>query len=313
MSPDQWTHQYLALPNQPFANEVPDWAGLWWNDQVDSITYAIAPNYPCCAVNHPQGWPKFLASVYALAGDNGLAATQLAPATVSTKLNDGTDVTVSSNMTYPFTPVLSYSITASAPFTFYMRVPQWQSAAPNVTINGTPATAKGPDDHQMLAISIPAGTSAISASLAPEIVVEPRANNTAAIHYGPLLYALDLGQDITNAAATVDGAPPQAQTVYYNNTAPWNMAINTSTLAYFGPTADNASSVVLPNPVFDYQAPPSYMTVDACPIAWDLFHGVPAPVPLDGSRTCTGDVATVTLRPYGSLRARMAEFPLMGS
>ena len=292
---------------------MPDVTGLWWNTDSEAISFGLEPDYPCCAVNHPQGWPKYLQAMFTGAGDNGLAHTLLGPATVSTTLGDGTQVTVATNTTYPFTPVLAYTIQASAAFTLYVRVPAWQTAPPAVTVNGAAATLPAADTHGMLAIPVPSGASTVTYTLAPEIALERRGNDTVAVHHGALLYALDLGQTVTTAPPADAGTPTTAQTVFYNNTQPWNLALNTSSLQYVGPDAANASAVTLPNPLFDYQAPPGYITAQACEIAWDLFNGVPGPVPLDGSRTCTADPVTVTLRPYGSVRARMVELPIMGT
>ena len=249
--------------------------------------------------NHPQGWPKFLSASYAAAGSNGLAQTLLAPAVVNTTLGDGTQVTVSCDTTYPFTSVLNYAITSSGPFTFYVRVPGWNSGAPQLSLGGQSYDAGSPDANSMLAIDIPSGTSSLTYTLSPALDLEQRGNNTVAVHYGPLLYAIDIGQTNQTVPPTDSSTPSQASTWYYNNTSPWNLAINTSSISYFGPDASSASSVSLANPIYEYQAPPSYLTVQACQIDWPLLYGVAGPVPLDGDRTCTSDPAEITMRPYG--------------
>jgi hypothetical protein len=43
---------------------------------------------PCCTVNHGQGLPKFVTSVYARNGDDGIVHMLLSPASVQTKIND---------------------------------------------------------------------------------------------------------------------------------------------------------------------------------------------------------------------------------
>ena len=170
LTPDHWAHQYIALPNQPWAQVTPEAAGLWWNVGENGPVFGVIPNYPCCGVNHPQGYPKFLQAVFALSGQNGLAQTLLAPATVDTTLASGNQVSVTCKTTYPFGQTLSYSIQADKPFTFSVRVPEWSSSdvdpASNITINGASPTSSssspGPSfdpGTSMLSNPIPAGES----------------------------------------------------------------------------------------------------------------------------------------------------------
>ena len=52
ITPGQCAHQYIALPNQPWANVTPPAQdGLWWNVDENGTTFDVQPFYPCCAVN----------------------------------------------------------------------------------------------------------------------------------------------------------------------------------------------------------------------------------------------------------------------
>ena len=326
LTPNHWDHQYIALPNQPWARRNSENAGLWWNVGPDGTTFGVLPNYPCCGVNHPQGYQKFLQATFALSGQNGLAQTLLAPATVNTTLASGTDVSVTCDTTYPFGQVLTYSIEASKPFTFSIRVPQWSQtssgASSNVSVNGgTPSPAPSFDPTtSMLSIPIPSGSSKLLYSLTPELYTLPRANDSVAIYHGSILYALDIGETYTTLPYSTEapdaaGAPTIADTIYYNNTGPWNIAVDTSTLEWHPGFSNSTTSTnqdwesFLPNPLWDYQAPPSYITGKGCQIKWPLFHNVPAPVPLKNNRTCLGGEVDLVFRPYGSMRTRMSELP----
>ena len=319
MTPDHWAHQYIELPNQPWSTQNTEANGLWWNVGQDGPTFGVEPNYPCCAVNHPQGYPKFLAASYSLHGDSGLAHTILAPASVNTTLPSGAQVSVACDTTYPFGTTLTYTITASAPFTLVLRVPTW-SGSKNVQLNGAqPESAPVFDPAtNTLAVAIPAGDITVLYSVAPTLVTEPRANDTIAVYHGALLYAIDIGQTMNSTSPDTDNAPTSADTVFYTNTKAWNIAIDPSTLTYNAGYDANVSSSssngadpekTLPNPLWAYQAPPSYVTGKGCLIKWDVSHDYPAQVPLDGNRECQGGEINVVMRPYGSLRSRMTELP----
>ena len=323
LTPDLWDHQYIALPNQPWARRNPKSGGLWWNVGPNGTAFGVIPNYPCCGVNHPQGYPKFLQATYALSGENGLAQTLLAPASVNTTLASGTEVSVTCDTTYPFGQILTYSISASKPFTFSIRVPQWSSPSfnptSNLTLNGV-SSPEGPSydpTTSMLSIPIPSGNSNLLYGLSPTLYTESRANDSLAIYHGSILYALDIGESYTTTAMPdAVGAPMIADTVYYNSSGPWNIAVDPSTLewhpGFSNSTTSNANldpETYLPNPLWDYQAPPSFVTGKGCQIKWPLFHNVPAPVPLKGNRSCLGGEVDLVFRPYGSMRTRMSELP----
>ena len=287
----------------------------------------LEPNYPCCTVNHPQGYPKFLSASFATVGQNGLAHALLAPASLSTTLSNGAAVDVTCDTDYPFANVLQYTINATGAFTFSVRIPQWStSSAPTVSMQGQvlpnpPAS----DAHTgMLSIPVSQGTTSLVLTLHPTISIEARANSTVSIHHGALLYALDVGE--TAQALGVDrqsgytgpNVPPQAHDYVMNNTLPWNFAIDPSTLVFHrnnDSAASNSSSTggregLLPSPIWARAAPPTWMTVKACQIEWPIVNDVPGPVPLVGERECAEDsVQEVVLRPYGSLKLHMAEFP----
>ena len=273
------------------------------------------PDYPCCTVNHPQGYPKFLSASYVRVGLNGLGHALLGPASVSTTLN-GSAVTISCDTDYPFVNTLVYSINATVPFPFYIRVPGWSSpSASLVSVNSGPSASSSPDPSTgMVSVDIPVGASQVTLMLAANVRVEQRANSTIAVHYGALLYALDVGQvmqagpplsyNTHTPFATSYPIPPEAHDYTINNTLPWNIAIDPSTLVY---QASNDSSSSLANPIWAPEGPPNSITAKGCQIDWPLDHGVPAPVP--GNRTCLGAAMSVVLRPYGSMKIHMAEFP----
>ncbi|KAL8770914.1 MAG: hypothetical protein Q9209_003565 [Squamulea sp. 1 TL-2023] len=321
---DLWAHQYLVVPNQPYTYPL-NKPNPFWNTGDQSILYGISPNYPCCTVNMPQGLPKFLANSFVQAGNNGLGHALLSPARVTTTLPSGTNVTLNCNTTYPFGNILHYTFTASAPFTLNLRVPSWATSyeilassnsesSPNIYDD----TSLFPDPHTgMLSLSLlQSGT--VEYKLHTTIRTEDRGNDTISVYYGALLYALDVGYSdsiISNSISThrIDkipfqqSIPKQAHDHIITNTKPWNIAIDPDTLAYHTNNTSNVGK--LPNPIWAYEAPPSYITAQGCEIEWGVEKGLPARPPLKGNRECIGDVREVVLRPYGSLKVHMAVLP----
>ena len=320
LTPDHWVHQYINLQNQPYTTPNPEAQnGLWWNVSPDGMTFAVEPSYPCCAVNFPQGWPKLLAASFTQDGDNGLAHAILVPANVTTVLPSGNNVSVECTTTYPFGRTFSYAITAAQPFTLAVRLPAWHALAPlpSATLSHPGASAApGPieplvdPDTRMLRYQLPAGRGVVRVQLAPPALrTEPRANDTVAVFRGALLYALDVGEARETRAAVVPNAPAAASTVYYRNTKAWAVAIDPTTMRWDEGEDGGEGEEELPNPLWAYRAPPGRVLVRACRIAWPVKLGVPAPVPLRGDRKCRGESFEVEMRPYGSLRCRMAELP----
>ncbi|KAJ5081068.1 hypothetical protein N7456_013306 [Penicillium angulare] len=304
---DWWSHQYMTEPNQPFSKNLS--TTPFYDVNTQGQTFGVEPDYPCCTVNHPQGYPKFALYSYVKKGTTGLVHALLSPATVTTQIN-GKQVSVNCETDYPFNNTLSYTIDSDTDFEFYLRVPSWSTGVTTQGLKDTPATDPSTG---LMKFDIPSGTTKFTYSIGTEIQVTPRANDTVSIYRGSLLYALYIKPDISsgppkfynNQTDYPEGTyPSQAQDHVLLNTTEWNVAIDPTTLAY------DAGSGPLPEPTFQDGALPMYMTAQGCLIDWPLFLGaVPgSPIPKD-DRKCLGDAFEVTLRPYGSAKLHMSEIP----
>ena len=322
---DGWAHQYIAQPNQPWSRKIPA-RGLFWNVGDYGTTYGTDPNYPCCTVNFPQGYPKFLAASFARVGPMGLAHTLLAPSQLSTTLPIGVQVNITCNTSYPFANDLHYDIRSTDGFVFFLRIPQWNPGQQILVQKGGDSKSQHLleiDPHtRMASIRLPPGHTTLSIKLQPSIRIEERANSTVSIHHGSLLYALDVGESVEIIPPAIallqtpladfmekgGNHPEQARSYVITNTRPWNFAIDPSTLILH---TDEHMAADLPNPIWAHGAPPTWITAKGCQIHWPLFHEVPGPVPLPSNRTCIGPVEEVILRPYGSLRVHMSDLPVV--
>lgn len=321
MTPNWWAHQYMAQPNQPYSKNLA--ATPFYNVDTVGQTFGLEPNYPCCTVNHPQGYPKFLSASFVRVGSNGLAHALLSPARVKTTVSSGA-VSIKCLTNYPFGGTFTYTITSAGAFDFYIRVPAWYvPGISHIQLGSNAATPLAPNATTGLHhLPLPSGTSTIQYYLGSAIRTVPRANNTVAVYRGSLLYALAINSTGSstiphyysdNATEYPAGyAPPLSRDWSFLNTSPWNIAIDPSTLQSHANNNVNCDTVKLADPIWALGAPPEYISVSACEIPWPLYLGsVPGAAPAVGGRKCLGEVFTAKLVPYGSAKVHMAELPTM--
>jgi hypothetical protein len=306
LTPNWWAHQYVAETNQPVSHELT--VPPFYNVNNVGQTFGLEPNYPCCTVNHPQGYPKFVSNSYVRVDQDGIAHAFLGPTAVSTTTNSGRKVSISCETDYPFSYVLAYFVQADGPFDFYVRVPLWASSSSNVVVDLSLPTRVQPDPATGLhRISLSGGIHTVVYSLSTDIRVEPRANDTVSIYHGTLLYSIPIGENVTTRSSNYAGAPPEALEYDYYPTTNWAFAIDPSTLRF------NAAPLLesLPNPIWTANAPPVSITAKVCEISWNLVDGYAPNPPLPGDRNCIGDPFEINMVPYGSAKLHMAELPVV--
>jgi hypothetical protein len=321
LTPDWWGRQYMEEPNQPYAKNLSQTP--FWNTNSWGQTFGLEPNYPCCTVNHPQGWPKFLSNSFFKIGESDLAHALLSPAIVRTQLSGG-NVTVSATTAYPFLDQISYTIHADAPFSFHVRVPAWAGSKSSISFgSNTSSSSLSPDPNTGLhKITLPKGLSNVLYTLdSSSIRTEARENDTMAVYKGSLLYALAITNTNTSTLPkpwndpstyyNASYAPAQSRDWEYHNTSAWNYAVDPTSLVYHGPDGTSTSYELI-NPIFASGAPPGFITAQACKIDWPLAHGsIPGFPPTGDARKCLGDAEEVRLVPYASAKTHMAELPII--
>lgn len=307
-TPDWWAHQYVAQTNQPVSHELSK--SPFWNVGNLGQTYGTEPNYPCCTVNHPQGYPKFLSASFVRHGDSGLAHALLGPSEVTATTILGARVHITCNTNYPFNYVLYYTIAADKDFVFSLRVPSWAVQNDStVSIDGKPPMTVSPNPQTgMHSINVTAGTTVVVYQLAADTRIEHRANDTITVYHGALQYAVSVAGNYSSHPPQHypegSGAPPQARDWTIMPKSVWAVAIDPSTLQF---VSNSSREKQLPNPVFAENAPPAAISALACEINWEVTGGYAANPPED--RTCTGKPFTISLQPYGAAKLHMAELP----
>jgi hypothetical protein len=320
LTADIWAHQYMDQVNQPWATN--DSHGIFTTSNSGVATsFGLEPEYPCCTVNFPQGYPKFLTNSWAQT-PSGLVHMLLSPSTVTTNIS-GHQVTIQCGTDYPFDNTLTYTVDAETPFNLRLRIPSWSSKN-IIIVNGAREAVYPQSTTNTQTITLPAGHSTVILQLELAPRTETRSGTGGvAVYVGNLLYGLDVGQATTSTlphaytnpqGAGMDDIPyPQARDYYLANTTPWNVAIDPSTMDYHGlppatATAANGAAT-LDRGVFDYEHTPTYITVKGCQVDWGLFNNRTPEDRPDTGACVDGTAATFHLIPYGAGKLHMAEMP----
>lgn len=189
---DMFSRQYLQQLNQIWVHSMA--TNPFATDGPYSNVMGLEPNYPCCTVNHGQGFPKFVSNAV-MTTDSGAALVQayLAPVRVATSLAGGNAVTVRVDTNYPFADTLNVTTNAQKAYTHYVRIPEWAKKAGQGTIalNGGAAQPITANADSLLALSVPAGKYRFQVVLPANIEVTQGAVG-ASISRGPLLFASDI-------------------------------------------------------------------------------------------------------------------------
>ncbi|OTB06708.1 hypothetical protein M426DRAFT_20804 [Hypoxylon sp. CI-4A] len=347
VSADWWSHQYVQQENQPWSRNLTT-DDLWWDVDSYGNVFGLEPNYPCCTVNHPQAYPKFLANSFAKTADNNLAHVFLIPGTAAASLgpDNSNAVFVTANTTYPFGHTITYDITATSPFDFYVRIPTWANTSKstistrttaNTTNNNTQPLTLTSNPQSLQKIAVPAGSSTATLRLATTPRVVQRANHTAAIYHGALLYALAIEHDERAASPiqyhSADVLPlnttdPEGRTRDYVLTPKpgtvWNVAIDptqiqvvrrrkageTSSFEVYDDDVLEVDADDLENPIWELGAPPVELRVAAVEIDWPTALDTAAdPGTFDVKPK--GKPFAARFVPYGSSKLHMALLPVL--
>ncbi|KAG5950456.1 hypothetical protein E4U53_005034 [Claviceps sorghi] len=330
----KWAHKYLDQPNQPWALDMTGKDGhvppVFTTAHAGvATTFGMEPQYPCCTVNHGQGYPKFLSNSWVSVGAKGVAHVLLGPSKMSTAM-DGAHVDIECDTMYPFSMDFVYSVDSETGFDFYFRVPDWASGyaaevsrlssdAKDATTTMTRQTHKGQDERGLVRFHLDNSRYKIKVSLDTDVRTEVRSNNSVSVLYGNMLYALDVGYNATSTlphnyttprGPGMPGYPPDAKDYFVRNTKPWNVAIDPGSIHYDHGTASAAEEHSWQGPIFEAGLAPTHMTVWGCEIDWPLLMGVTpdwAPV----RPRCISGKKQYRLVPYGSAGVHMSELPVV--
>ncbi|KAF7360399.1 hypothetical protein MVEN_00769700 [Mycena venus] len=325
---DWSAHQYDQQVNQIWA-QVMD-PPPWGDNGPNSNVFGFEPNYPCCTVNHPQAYPKFWShAFFADPSSNAVIHTFLGPFSFTGTLANANDVQVNVDTLYPFGNTLTYTISATKPFSFKIRIPTWaqNSNASTIAVNGAHASTLTTDAMSLHTVKVNAGKTTVNVNLHAPLEIETRTNGAVAVTRGALNFAVEIAYNTTvapglrSAQALSDvvvlypDAPASYITPFDNHThdntllptSDWSLAIDPSTIV----VSDKSATVKsIPYYAWAPGSSPVTMTATACLIEWGLTLGTASAPPVSPN-TCIGDHFKVNLVPFAAAKLRLGEIPVM--
>jgi uncharacterized protein len=301
MSPDLWAHQYDQQVNQVVCGVLDEYP--WTSNGPASNVYGLQPNYGCCTANLHQGWPKLVAHLWMRSDDGGLAAVAYGPCRVQTTVRN-VAVSVDVQTEYPFEGAIRLTVRPAAPvrFPLRLRVPSWAHGATfQVAEEATVAAAPG---TFAVLDRVWQGAETVTLDLPLPIRTERRFNGSVALHRGPLLLALQIGEEWRQ----IGGEPP-APDWEVRPTTPWAYALDLDPAR----PADALTVETRPRGRQPYSAEGTPLLVRAQGRRlpdWGLEQGVAAPPP-PGPVRSDEPLDALTLVPYGATGLRLGELPLL--
>lgn len=299
---DMWAHQYNQQPNQV---ECSLHRKPWTTDGPESNLFGLEPNFGCCTANFHQGWPKYVASLFMLSPDDGIAATAYGPCEMRIQLRN-TPVHIVEETGYPFRGTVRLTINPASPsaFPLLLRIPAWASET-TIQVNGRNQPAPQAGSFARIERTWKPGD---------RVVIEFPMNarliqgfqESVSIERGPLVFSYGVGESwlkLRDRGMTADWQVyPATQWNYGLAVDPATPSNNlTVTEAEIGDRPFSAKSTPVKLQVRGRKVP-----------TWWAEDGVANPVP-QSPLTSDQPEETITLIPYAAAKLRITSFPRLKS
>ncbi|KAF9265063.1 hypothetical protein L218DRAFT_924877 [Marasmius fiardii PR-910] len=299
LTDDMWAHQYLQQSNQPWARHMDP--SVFATDGSESNTFGLAPNYPCCTVNHAQGWPKFISHAFMTSSDaSTLYHVLLSPTTVSTTLSGSNAVTVTARTNYPFSSQIQYDTSGAKSFNFGVRVPGWISGSVTYSVDGGSQQSGFANNAGYIIITVPSGSHIIVVNIPMNIQTLNGYNGSKVVARGPLVYSVDVPFSTT----VLNTYALNAKDLRFDPTSSWQYAFDVSSLKYSG------DATTLQQHVWSNSAAPVSISANACVVDWNEATNT-ADQPPSSPASCKGARQQIKLIPYGAAKLRVTEMPTL--
>lgn len=324
---DMWAHQYDQQANQVLVSV----AKRPWHENGDtSNIYGFTPNFPCCLANMHSPWPRYVESMWMATADNGLVAALYGPCRFHAKVGQGANVEITEETDYPFSDRIRITIRSKQPASFplYFRIPAWANRA-ELSVSADPKPSHPQSGTLFKVDRLWKDGDAVTLGFNFKVRAETRRNNAVAIAWGPLYFALRIGESFQKIPVLalwenpeMVSVPPGCVNWQIAPTTDWNYALAidrknpqcimiTNRISSM-PFAQKGEPVKAPgasefNPW--QEDVPVVLKVKARRVPqWGMNGANAAAVPLSPVITDSPETL-VELIPYGCSRLRISEFP----
>jgi hypothetical protein len=296
--------QYFSSANQVLASNTccPRYG-------MTRMSYRAAHDTECCTGNVNRAMPNYVTRMW-MRSEEGLSATLYGPCEVNTKIH-GQVVRIVETTDYPFRETVTFKVKLERPasFTLHLRIPEWCDGA-TIRINGR-ASRVPADAGSFAAVKREFGNGdVITLHLPMKVGLEKWFDGKAAvIRRGPLVYSLKIDEERVESTQdaeaiqkllngnNIEGFPA----VEFFPQSEWRYGMNAETpVRLIVPLQPLVAWVaewkpVLNPPVDDLKQAPTN----------------PTDLPSEPEIQSPGEVARMTLVPYGATHLRLTTFPVI--
>jgi len=192
--PDFKSLRYITSPNMVTADDKNHRPGI---DNGGPFLLMNPFSSRCCQHNHTQGWPYYAENLWVATPDNGLAAVLFCANSVTAKVADGKEITITEETNYPFEEQVRMRINTpeDVDFPLYIRIPAWTKNAA-IKLNGnTLRTVLTAGSYARISRKWNDGDE-LTIHFQMELSVRQWAvnQNSISVNYGPLTYSLKIDE-----------------------------------------------------------------------------------------------------------------------
>ena len=306
---DYGSRQYFQAANQVALTDEITASFQTEEHHGTDFVFGTITGYPCCTTNMHQSWPKFVQNLFYATPDAGVAALLYAPSTVTLKVADNVDLTLTETTGFPFRETIDFKLKLSeeAIFPFHLRIPSWADGA-SVSLNGANIEVDVKDNIAIIERSWKDGDK-VSLKLPMKLKASKWHQGATAIERGPLVYALKVNTEVKKKDRN-DGYREFSE---IHATDKWNYGLIDMNLTDLENTITVVKNDWDGSYPWNLENAPIQLTTKAAVIPnWELKNSVPIfpafPEDYHFNRK-DNIVETITLIPYGCTTLRITEFP----
>ena len=155
-------------------------------------------SHRCCQHNHAQGWPYYAENMWLATPDNGLAATLYSAGTVTARVGNGTEVSITEVTNYPFEEKIRLTVHTpdAVKFPLYLRIPGWCETA-KISINGKTVTETFAASKYVRLEQLWKNGDEVLIDFPMKITMRqwPTNQESVSLNYGPLTFSIKIDEE----------------------------------------------------------------------------------------------------------------------